>query len=61
MKFKAYYHTLDAEAKKQLAKRAKTPVNYLCQLAGGHRSAGADIIRRLMKADSNITFEMMSP
>jgi hypothetical protein len=59
MNFKQYWIQLSPKEKNDLADRANTPKDYLSQLAHGHRNAGANIIERLMKADSKITFQMM--
>ena len=61
MNFKEYFSGLDPEKKTSLATNADTSVAYLSQVANGHRNAGAGLIRRLMQADKNITFSMMSP
>ncbi len=59
--FKSYWQTLKPEEKLDLALRAGTPANYLAQLAGGHRKAGASIIARLCQADPSITQAMLRP
>lgn len=61
MNFQAYWCNLDAKAKAALADGARTSVNHLSQVAHGHRNAGANLIQRLMEADSRITFAMMRP
>lgn len=61
MDFKTFWVSLKADEKTALAKDAETSVAYLSQVAHGHRNAGADVIERLMKADSRISFSMMRP
>lgn len=57
--FSSYWSRLTKDQKEQLAKDADTSEAYLNQVALGHRNAGANLIGKLIKADSNISFEMM--
>ena len=57
--FYKHWKSLASVDKRVLAKKSKTSVDYLSQIANGHRNAGASMIERLMKADSSITFRMM--
>ena len=59
--FSDLWQTLSGAQRLELAKRAKTNVSYLYQIASGDRNAGADLIDRLMRADNRITFQMMRP
>lgn len=59
--FRAYYDRLSPAEKVALAERAQTSVNYLSQIATGHRSAGLDIFYRLNQADERITLAMLRP
>lgn len=59
--FPDFWKTLTGSQRLELAKRAKTNVSYLYQIAAGDRNAGADLIERLMLADNRITFQMMRP
>ena len=61
MNFKSHWSSLTPAQKETLAKNATTSVAYLSQVANGHRNAGADLIDRLLVADSNITYRMMRP
>lgn len=56
--FNNYWQALAPNQKNKLAEEACTSKNYLDQINGGFRNAGAGLIRRLIKADPNITFEM---
>ena len=58
--FQEYYDSLTTEQQQKLAKDASTSTDYLYQIATKRRGAGASVIKRLMSADPNITFEMMT-
>lgn len=57
--FHEYWIDLTPAEKLWLATRAKTSVNYLSQVAHGHRRAGGNIIERLQKVDHALTFKLM--
>lgn len=57
--FKQLFDALTDEEKLNLADKADTSVEYLSQIANGHRGAGANLIGRLMAADKRIKFQMM--
>lgn len=59
--FQAFYRKLTPTEKIELAKRARTSVNYLSQVANGHRTAGLDLYYRLNQADDRITLKMLRP
>ena len=59
--FADFWRALPAADRADLARRASTHINYLYQIAGEHRQAGASLIARLMAADNRITFTMMRP
>jgi hypothetical protein len=61
MEFKNYWSGLSPAQKISLADKANTSVNHLCQVANGHRNAGANLISRLMQADKKLTPAMLRP
>lgn len=59
--FYDYWQSLPSSGKADLAMKANTSLNYLSQIANGHRLSGANLISRLIAADENITMRMMRP
>ena len=57
--FYEYWITRTPKEKKALAAGAGTNYKYLCNVAGGGRRLGADLIERLMIADSRLTFRLL--
>ena len=56
--FTCFWTSLDANEKRALAKKAKTSVAYLSQIACGHRNAGTKTINSLIAADERVTLAM---
>jgi hypothetical protein len=59
--FNDYWQSLPSHEKASLADKAGTSLNYLSQIANGHRLSGANLMSRLVAADENITIQMMRP
>lgn len=52
MELSAYLRTLTPTAREAFAKRSKTKVAYLYQIAGGHRACGPKLAVRIEQASS---------
>ena len=56
--FRDIWTGLTADEKRVLAKKVKTSVPYLSQIAYGHRGASRGMIRRLVGARKDLSAEM---
>lgn len=61
MEMRDYYSGLKPEQKENLAKKVRTSVAYLGQIASGHRKAGLDLALRIQYAtDQQVTVEELA-
>lgn len=62
MTMREYWRTLDANDKREFAKRSGTTPNYCHQIAGGTRRPSVDLCRKFEVASArNLTREMLRP
>ena len=59
--FNQYWESLTPEQKKNLALKARTSYNHLCQVYRGHAGVGGNLSWRLVNADKNISINWFKP